>query len=203
MENLRQEVMINQFVQVTGATREQAVSILSSSQWQLQAALSQYLEESLPQTQINKGSPLAFMTPANTPATPPNFSDTLSLFSTLSTSGSRFAFSPRQSQSPRQAFSPPSPSSEVSNEILNNTTKAVFTKVAREDEKHNFRVPQPPKYRTRHDSEIQGGRFEQMPPCRGTSTLSTGGGGQVWEVQAPGWRDNSKEMEDFEMEMDN
>ena len=31
------------------------MSILSSSQWQLQAALSQYLEESLPQTKINKG----------------------------------------------------------------------------------------------------------------------------------------------------
>jgi len=174
------------------------MSILSSSQWQLQAALSQYLEESLPQPHINKGSPLAFMTPANTPATPPNYSDTLSLFSSLSTSGSRFAFSPIQSQSPRQTFSPPSPTSEVAYCILDITNL-----LAREDEKHNFRVPQPPKYRTRHDSEIQGGRFEQGPPCRGSSTPSTGGGGQGVEVQVVGWRDNSQDMEYFEMEMDN
>lgn len=90
MASLREEVMVAQFVHVTGASRDQAVTILSSAEWQLQAALSHYLEEAQPQPRHTTGSPLAFMTPANTPATPPNFSDTLSLFSTLSTSGARY-----------------------------------------------------------------------------------------------------------------
>ena len=67
------------------------MATLSSSQWQLQPALSQYLEESGPvaskdQGKSSSGSSL-FITPKNTPATPPNFSDTLNMFSSLSTSG--------------------------------------------------------------------------------------------------------------------
>ena len=60
--------------------------------------------------------------------------------------------------------------------------------------------------RVRHDSEIQGGRGEQFeqqaPPGRGASTPGMGGGGERWEVQVDRWRDNTREMEDFEMEMD-
>ena len=46
MEHLREQVMINQFIQVTGSGREKATEILATAQWQLQAALSQYFDES-------------------------------------------------------------------------------------------------------------------------------------------------------------
>lgn len=183
--------MINQFVQVTGATRDQAVSALSSSKWQLQSALSTYLEESLPPPTKQQGSSLSFMTPANTPATPPHFADTLSLFSTLSTSGSKFTFSPRQSLSPRQTFSPPS---------------HPVSQAGQEEARHNFLVPQLPAIRTRHDSEVQGGGRDHAAPGRGASCLSNTCGmegvGQARESQEGGWRNNNQEMEEFEMEMD-
>jgi len=207
MESLREGVMINQFVQVTGATRDQAVSALSSSKWQLQSALSTYLEESLPPPTKQQGSSLSFMTPANTPATPPHFADTLSLFSTLSTSGannifssssavmkfsgSKFTFSPRQSLSPRQTFSPPS---------------HPVSQAGQEEARHNFLVPQLPAIRTRHDSEVQGGGRDHAAPGRGASCLSNTCGmegvGQARESQEGGWRNNNQEMEEFEMEMD-
>ena len=60
-------------------------------------------------------------------------------------------------------------------------------------------------FRTRHDSEVQGGVSEQAPPSRGATGPSYGmvGAGHGWEGQVGGWRDNNQEMEDFEMEMDN
>eukprot|EP00092_Neocalanus_flemingeri_P009513 GFUD01010241.1.p1 GENE.GFUD01010241.1~~GFUD01010241.1.p1 ORF type:complete len:169 (+),score=43.66 GFUD01010241.1:49-555(+) len=157
MDSLREQVMINQFVQVTGTTRDQAVSVLSSSQWQLQSALSTYLEEAMPASNKPQGSSFTFITPANTPATPPNFTDTLSLFSTLSTSGSKFTFSPRRSLSPRQTFSPPSQPPQDSQEDARQAG-------------HIFLVPQLPGVRTRHDSEVQGGGGgggERSTPRRG------------------------------------
>merc|ERR1719187_2545613 len=100
--------MLNQFVQVTGCPREQAQKFLCSSEWQFQAALSMYFDEGLPLHSNAAG--MSLLTPANTPATPPNFPDALSMFSQMSTSGSecKLDSSPlsRNPVSPRQAVSP-------------------------------------------------------------------------------------------------
>ncbi|CAH1169582.1 unnamed protein product [Phaedon cochleariae] len=58
---LREQVMINQFVLAAGCAHEQAKQILQSAHWQFEV-----------------------MTPCNTPATPPNFPDTLLAFSKMS-----------------------------------------------------------------------------------------------------------------------
>jgi len=114
MEHLREQVMINQFVQVTGSSREQAEQILSNCSWQLQTALSIHFEEcQVVGVQGLKPPNLQqLLTPSNTPATPPNFPDTLSLFSALSTVSPRAntLLSPKQSSSllsPKPTFSPP------------------------------------------------------------------------------------------------
>ncbi|XP_050703863.1 UBA-like domain-containing protein 2 [Eriocheir sinensis] len=60
--NLREQVMINQFVMAAGATREQARQLLQAAHWQFELC-----------------------TPANTPATPPAFPDALAAFSKMST----------------------------------------------------------------------------------------------------------------------
>ncbi|XP_076336227.1 UBA-like domain-containing protein 2-B isoform X2 [Tachypleus tridentatus] len=63
MESLREQVMINQFVLAAGCAREQAKQLLQAAHWQFEIC-----------------------TPANTPATPPNFPETLLSFSKLSAS---------------------------------------------------------------------------------------------------------------------
>ncbi|XP_053204290.1 UBA-like domain-containing protein 1 [Panonychus citri] len=97
MDTLRQQVMINQFVVVTGCNHDQAKQLLNNSNWQFQRALSIFFQE-VPITSLNGSGgggggggfhsadrlyPLS--TPANTPATPPNFPETLLAFSKLST----------------------------------------------------------------------------------------------------------------------
>ncbi|XP_045119590.1 UBA-like domain-containing protein 2-B isoform X1 [Portunus trituberculatus] len=77
--NLREQVMINQFVMAAGATREQARQLLQSTHWQFELC-----------------------TPANTPATPPAFPDALAAFSKMTTQE-------RLSSSPSGGFSPPPP----------------------------------------------------------------------------------------------
>ncbi|CAG7822069.1 unnamed protein product, partial [Allacma fusca] len=74
MDSLREQVMINQFVLVAGCARDQARTILQAAHWQFETALSIFFQEST----INPATThLSFghhqMTPANTPATPPNF----------------------------------------------------------------------------------------------------------------------------------
>ena len=39
MENLREQVMINQFVMAAGCTRDQAVQILQAAQWQFEVSI--------------------------------------------------------------------------------------------------------------------------------------------------------------------
>lgn len=117
MENngLREQVMINQFVLAAGCSRDQAAQILAQASWQFQTALSIYFQEAaIPRN----GAGFSLITPANTPATPPNFPDALTMFSNLSTSDkmatsplATSSFSPRnnQQQFSRNSFSPNPP----------------------------------------------------------------------------------------------
>jgi len=93
---LREQVMINQFVLAAGCSRDQAAAILAQASWQFQTALSIYFQEAaIPKN----GAGFSLITPANTPATPPNFPDALSMFSNLSTSDNKMATSPLASNS--------------------------------------------------------------------------------------------------------
>ncbi|XP_069123446.1 UBA-like domain-containing protein 2-A [Argopecten irradians] len=106
MENLKEQVMINHFISATGCHVEQAKQLLTASKWQFQTALSMFFQESaIPSCRTCNGNhtnnahyPLC--TPANTPATPPNFPDALAALSKLSTtekfSSSPYATSPQQ-----------------------------------------------------------------------------------------------------------
>ncbi|GFR58742.1 UBA-like domain-containing protein 2 [Elysia marginata] len=89
MDNLKQQVMINQFVHAAGCHAEQAKQLLQAAHWHFEAALSMFFQESsVPCRNCNRGPtngnyPLC--TPANTPATPPNFPDALAALAKLTT----------------------------------------------------------------------------------------------------------------------
>ncbi|GJQ84259.1 hypothetical protein Trydic_g2925 [Trypoxylus dichotomus] len=84
---LREQVMINQFVLAAGCAREQAKQLLQAAHWQFETALSIFFQEATvppcPSASAHFGQ---VMTPCNTPATPPNFPDTLLAFSKMSAS---------------------------------------------------------------------------------------------------------------------
>lgn len=92
MDNLREQVMISQFVLVAGCHAEQAKQLLLAANWQFETALSMFFQESsIPSCRNCNGNnpgchyhPMC--APANTPATPPNFPDALTALSKLSTS---------------------------------------------------------------------------------------------------------------------
>ncbi|CAF1086767.1 unnamed protein product [Adineta steineri] len=84
-ETLAHLVMINQMVTTTGCTHEQAKQLLISTEWRLEAAINVLFDERTMPIPCCKFS--EYMTPANTPATPPNFPETLLSFNKLSTSG--------------------------------------------------------------------------------------------------------------------
>ncbi|KOB61376.1 Uncharacterized protein OBRU01_25220, partial [Operophtera brumata] len=90
--SLREQVMINQFVLAAGCAQEQARQLLQAAHWQFETALSIFFQEvALPSGANGIAAPhyrQQLMTPCNTPATPPNFPDTLAAFSRLSTTGS-------------------------------------------------------------------------------------------------------------------
>jgi len=159
MEQLREQVMINQFVQVTGSGREQAAEILSTAQWQLQAALSRYFDETVTPYRSGGGGGIPWGTPSNTPATPPNFGEALAAFSALSTAqGCKLATSPL-AQAPRQ-FLPMSPPNQPFSPPSKNLPLP-----QRQSEMQMARV--------RHDSEVQGGgkvavRGEEVKPTTGS-----------------------------------
>lgn len=103
MDNLKQQVMINQFVMAAGCHAEQAKQCLQAAKWQFETALSMFFQETVVPSRCrtcnglhtNGNYPLC--APANTPATPPNFPDALAALSKLSTcdtSGSRIFGSP-------------------------------------------------------------------------------------------------------------
>ncbi|RWS24934.1 UBA-like domain-containing protein 2 [Leptotrombidium deliense] len=86
MDGLREQVMINQFVVAAGCGREQAKHLLQSSHWQFETALSKFFQEATVHNHNHtNGHFNAMCTPANTPATPPNFPETLLAFSKMST----------------------------------------------------------------------------------------------------------------------
>lgn len=102
MDELKHQVMINQFVLTAGCAADQAKQLLQAAHWQFETALSAFFQE----TNIPYGHHHQMMcTPANTPATPPNFPDALTMFSRLKASESFNSSSPMASM----ATSPPPP----------------------------------------------------------------------------------------------
>ncbi|XP_010903634.1 UBA-like domain-containing protein 1 [Esox lucius] len=102
MDELKHQVMINQFVLTAGCAADQAKQLLQAAHWQFETALSAFFQE----TNIPYGHHHQMMcTPANTPATPPNFPDALTMFSRLKASESFNSSSPMAST----ATSPPPP----------------------------------------------------------------------------------------------
>ncbi|XP_041078033.1 UBA-like domain-containing protein 2-B isoform X2 [Polyodon spathula] len=95
MDELRHQVMINQFVLTAGCAADQAKQLLQAAHWQFETC-----------------------TPRNTPATPPNFPDAITMFSKLRASENMhssnssvpgsMACSPPGNFSPFWASSPPS-----------------------------------------------------------------------------------------------
>ncbi|XP_048846813.1 UBA-like domain-containing protein 1b [Brienomyrus brachyistius] len=112
MDELKHQVMINQFVLTAGCAADQAKQLLQAAHWQFETALSAFFQESnIPYNHHHQ----MMCTPANTPATPPNFPDTLTMFSRLKASDGFSASSPLASTAaspPPQvgwAFGPPGP----------------------------------------------------------------------------------------------
>ncbi|XP_077481224.1 UBA-like domain-containing protein 1 [Stigmatopora argus] len=105
MDELKHQVMINQFVLTAGCAADQAKQLLQAAHWQFETALSAFFQE----TNIPYGHHHHQMmcTPANTPATPPNFPDALTMFSRLKASESFNGGSPAAAAS--AATSPPPP----------------------------------------------------------------------------------------------
>ncbi|CAF1113911.1 unnamed protein product [Adineta ricciae] len=83
-ETLAHLVTINQMVTKTGCTHEQATQLLISTDWRLETAINLFFDERTVPIPCCKFSEL--MTPANTPATPPSFPETLLSLNKLSTS---------------------------------------------------------------------------------------------------------------------
>ncbi|XP_003748241.1 UBA-like domain-containing protein 2 [Galendromus occidentalis] len=86
VEQMRQQVMINQFALAAGCAHDQARQLLQSTQWQFETALSIFFQEVAVNAKCGGTQYNPMCTPANTPATPPNFPETLTAFSKLSTS---------------------------------------------------------------------------------------------------------------------
>ncbi|NXH15955.1 UBAD2 protein, partial [Bucco capensis] len=123
MEELRHQVMINQFVLAAGCAADQAKQLLQAAHWQFELGspvMVGFLWAGWDPIIISDPHLLSLLqmcTPSNTPATPPNFPDALAMFSKLRTSESlqssnspitSMASSPPGSFSPFWASSPPS-----------------------------------------------------------------------------------------------
>ncbi|KAF7242964.1 UBA-like domain-containing protein 1 [Varanus komodoensis] len=103
-DELKQQVMINQFVVAAGCAADQAQQLLQAAHWQYETALSAFFQES--SVPCSQPPHQMMCTPANTPATPPNFPDTLAMFSRLKASES---VSSSSSPAASMAASPPPP----------------------------------------------------------------------------------------------
>ncbi|XP_056153618.1 UBA-like domain-containing protein 1 isoform X1 [Lampris incognitus] len=122
MDELKHQVMINQFVLTAGCAADQAKQLLQAAHWQFETALSAFFQETnIPYGHHHQmsseelGSDVVvcpslweseMCTPANTPATPPNFPDALTMFSRLKASESFTSGSPMAAS---MATSPPPP----------------------------------------------------------------------------------------------
>lgn len=115
-DELRHQVMINQFVLAAGCAADQAKQLLQAAHWQFETALSTFFQETnIPNSHHHHQ--MQMCTPSNTPATPPNFPDALAMFSKLRASEglqsanspmTAVACSPPANFSPFWASSPPS-----------------------------------------------------------------------------------------------
>lgn len=83
-ETLAHLVLINQMAAATGCTHEHAKQLLVLTEWRLDSAINLFFDERTMPIPCCKFSER--MTPTNTPATPPNFPETLLSFNKLSTS---------------------------------------------------------------------------------------------------------------------
>ncbi|XP_076153808.1 UBA-like domain-containing protein 2 [Alosa pseudoharengus] len=106
MDELRHQVMINQFVLTAGCAADQAKQLLQAAHWQFETALSSFFQE----TNIPGHHHQMMVTPRNTPATPPNFPDAIAMFSALRasdcSSSSSYSTTPQGGAVP-MACSPP------------------------------------------------------------------------------------------------
>ncbi|KAG2455402.1 UBAD1 protein, partial [Polypterus senegalus] len=100
MDELKHQVMINQFVLTAGCAADQAKQLLQAAHWQFEMC-----------------------TPANTPATPPNFPDALTMFSRLKASESFNSSSPIASM----AASPPPQAVWAANPPNSNQQQGLWT----------------------------------------------------------------------------
>lgn len=87
LDVLREQVMINRFVMAAGCTMDQARQMLVDTQWQYERALSIFFQEASGPC-CHHGNLHPMCAPANTPATPPNFPETLLSLQKLGTSAS-------------------------------------------------------------------------------------------------------------------
>ncbi|KAM9304758.1 UBA-like domain-containing protein 1 [Gastrophryne carolinensis] len=102
IEQLKQQLLVSQFVLAAGCATDQAEQLLRAAHWQYETALSAFFQESshpyIPHHQM-------MGTPANTPATPPNFPEALTMFSRLKASESGYLSSLATSPPPHQGCS--------------------------------------------------------------------------------------------------
>lgn len=83
--NLKQQVMLNQFMSITGTNLEQSIQILQSTNWQYQTALSLFFGD----ISLNKNCPnQSPICPCSTPVTPPNMEFMEKAFSKLNSTQS-------------------------------------------------------------------------------------------------------------------
>jgi len=172
---LKEQVMINQFVLAAGCSRDQATALLAQAGWQFQTALSIYFQEAaIPKN--NSG--FSLITPANTPATPPNFPDALTMFSNMSTSD-KMATSPMASS----PFSPRNPTGHP-----NMSQSARFDMMGPPPTRNSFSSPHPmcsptspsnfEHQQKHHQQQPSGGFIQPQNPWRGqtNSTQPLGAG---------------------------
>ncbi|KAL0992862.1 hypothetical protein UPYG_G00100270 [Umbra pygmaea] len=119
MDDLKHQVMINQFVLTAGCAADQAKQLLQSAHWQFETALSAFFQE----TNIPYSHHQMMHTPANTPATPPNFPDAMAMFSRLKASESFNTSSPNASM----ATSPPQVNWAIGPSTLGQTQHGPWT----------------------------------------------------------------------------
>ncbi|XP_075925958.1 UBA-like domain-containing protein 1 [Petromyzon marinus] len=84
MDELKHQLMVNQFVLTAGCAAEQATQLLQAARWQFETALSMFFQEANVPNAFHAHQMMC--TPTNTPATPPNFPDALAMFSRLKAS---------------------------------------------------------------------------------------------------------------------
>ncbi|XP_039631134.1 UBA-like domain-containing protein 1 [Polypterus senegalus] len=120
MDELKHQVMINQFVLTAGCAADQAKQLLQAAHWQFETALSAFFQETnIPYAHHHQ----MMCTPANTPATPPNFPDALTMFSRLKASESFNSSSPIASM----AASPPPQAVWAANPPNSNQQQGLWT----------------------------------------------------------------------------